>query len=214
MPGEFHRSSVHCVKERLDLEVVPISLCSALTFLGSRRLSNVCWNQPVRVTLSPLRPATNRAGQSPGKVKKAHDPVSGMATRSRVMCEFRLKKELGMERSVYSRRSRYGQNLRAFVVYLMIELRLSNQKAVGHLSLLFDLWLDRHEAYRIKSAMAEKYMPTYRGILRQISNTTAMTALRMSASWPRRSRKSCRAQSRAAAMDTCASTTTRSASSS
>jgi hypothetical protein len=81
----------------LDLEVVPISLCSALTFLGSRRLSNVCWNQPVRAALSPLRPATNRAGQSPGKVKKAHDPVSRMATRSRVMREFRLKKELGME---------------------------------------------------------------------------------------------------------------------
>ena len=70
---------------------------------------------------------------------------------------------------VYSRRSRYGQNLRAFVVYLMIELRLSNRKVVEHLSLLFDLSLDRHEAYRIKSAMAEEYMPTYRGILRQIA---------------------------------------------
>jgi hypothetical protein len=54
MPGEFHRSSVHCVKERLDLEVVPISLCSALTFLGSRRLSNVCWNQPVRVLIGSV----------------------------------------------------------------------------------------------------------------------------------------------------------------
>ena len=70
---------------------------------------------------------------------------------------------------VYSRRSRYGHNLRAFVVYLMIELRLSNRKVVEHLSLLFDLSLDRHEAYRIKSAMAEEYMPTYRGILRQIA---------------------------------------------
>jgi hypothetical protein len=35
--------------------------------------------------------------------------------------------------------------------------------------LLFDLSLDKHEAYRIKSAMAEAYMPTYRGILRQIA---------------------------------------------
>jgi hypothetical protein len=70
---------------------------------------------------------------------------------------------------IYSRRSRYAQNLQAFVVYLMIELRLSNRKAVEHLSLLFDLSLDRHEAYRIKSAMAEEYMPTYRGILRQIA---------------------------------------------
>jgi predicted RecB family nuclease len=70
---------------------------------------------------------------------------------------------------VYSRGSRYGLNLRAFVVYLLLELRLSNKKAVEHLSLLFDLSLDRHEAYRIKSAMAEQYMPTYRGILRQIA---------------------------------------------
>jgi hypothetical protein len=70
---------------------------------------------------------------------------------------------------VYSRGSRYGLNLRAFVVYLLLELRLSNKKAVEHLSLLFDLSLDKHEAYRIKSAMAEQYMPTYRGILRQIA---------------------------------------------
>jgi hypothetical protein len=51
----------------------------------------------------------------------------------------------------------------------MIELRLSNQKVADHLSLLFDLRLNRHEAYRIKVAMAEKYLPTYHGILRQIA---------------------------------------------
>jgi predicted RecB family nuclease len=73
------------------------------------------------------------------------------------------------EINVYSRSSRYGLNLRAFVIYLLLELRLSNRKAVEHLSLLFDLSLDRHEAYRIKSAMAEQYMPTYRGIIRQIA---------------------------------------------
>jgi hypothetical protein len=71
--------------------------------------------------------------------------------------------------NVYWRSSRYGLNLRAFVVYLLLELRLSNRKAVEHLSLLFDLSLDKHEAYRIKSAMAEEYMPMYCGILRQIA---------------------------------------------
>jgi predicted RecB family nuclease len=71
--------------------------------------------------------------------------------------------------NIYSRTSRYGLNLRAFVVYLLLELRLSNRKAVEHMSLLFDLSLDKHEAYRIKSAMAEEYMPTYRSILRQIA---------------------------------------------
>jgi predicted RecB family nuclease len=78
-------------------------------------------------------------------------------------------RECRAEINVYSRSSRYGLNLRAFVVYLLLELRLSNQKAVEHLSLLFDLSLDKHEAYRIKSAMAEQYMPTYRGIIRQIA---------------------------------------------
>jgi predicted RecB family nuclease len=58
-------------------------------------------------------------------------------------------RECGAFVPVYSRRSRYGLNLRAFMVYLMIELRLSNQKAVEHLSLLFNLPLNRHEAHRI-----------------------------------------------------------------
>jgi hypothetical protein len=71
--------------------------------------------------------------------------------------------------NIYSRSSRYGLNLRAFVVYLLLELHLSNRTVVEHLSLLFDLSLDKHEAYRIKSAMAEEYMPTYLGILRQIA---------------------------------------------
>jgi predicted RecB family nuclease len=71
--------------------------------------------------------------------------------------------------NIYRRSSRYGLNLRAFVVYLMIELRLSNLKTAEHTSLLFDLPLDKREANRIKSAMAEEYMPTYRGILRQIA---------------------------------------------
>lgn len=70
--------------------------------------------------------------------------------------------------SIYSRGSPYGPNLRAFVVYLLIELRLSNQKAAEHASLLFDLPLTYHNANHIKSEMAEKYMPTYNGILRQM----------------------------------------------
>jgi len=58
----------------------------------------------------------------------------------------------------------------------MIELRLSNQKAAEHASLLFDLPLDARKAFHMKSAMAEKYMPTYRGILRQIAKGTLIHA--------------------------------------
>jgi predicted RecB family nuclease len=71
--------------------------------------------------------------------------------------------------TTYSGRPMYGPNLRAFVVYLMLELRLSNQKTVEHMSLLYDLPLAAPIAHYIKSAMAEKYIPTYRGILRQIA---------------------------------------------
>jgi Transposase IS66 family len=58
----------------------------------------------------------------------------------------------------------------------MIELRLSNQKAADHVSMLFDLPLDAPKAFHMKSAMAEKYAPTYRGILREIANGTLIHA--------------------------------------
>ena len=77
--------------------------------------------------------------------------------------------ECRVEMTIYSRSSQYGPNLRAFVVYLLIELRLSNQKAAEHVSSLFDLPLTKTNANEIKSDMAEKYTPTYRGILRQIA---------------------------------------------
>lgn len=85
-------------------------------------------------------------------------------------------RECQAEIPTYSRRPRYGQCLRAFVVYLMIELRLSNKRAGEHVSLLFDLPLEKHTANRIKSAMAEKYIPTYRDILRQIAKGTLVHA--------------------------------------
>jgi hypothetical protein len=70
--------------------------------------------------------------------------------------------------TIYSQDTRYGPNLRAFVVYLLIELRLSYQRAIEHVSSLFDVALPNSTAYDIKSATAEKYLPTYDGILRQI----------------------------------------------
>ena len=84
--------------------------------------------------------------------------------------------ECHAETSTYSSGVLYGLNLRSFVVYLMIELRLSNQKAAEHASLLFDLPLDAPKAFHMKSAMAEKYLPTYRDILRQIAKGTLIHA--------------------------------------
>jgi hypothetical protein len=70
--------------------------------------------------------------------------------------------------TIYLPDSQYGPNLRAFLIYLLIELRLSYQNAIKHVSSLFDVALPNSTAYDIKSAIAEKYLPTYQGILRQI----------------------------------------------
>jgi predicted RecB family nuclease len=90
-------------------------------------------------------------------------------------CMYRCS-ECRTEMTPYSRRSQYGPNLRAFIVYLVIELRLSNQKAAEHASSLFDLPLAKSNVYEIKSEMAEKYTPTYHGILRQIAKGTLIHA--------------------------------------
>ena len=63
--------------------------------------------------------------------------------------------ECRTEITMYSERSRFGWNLRAFVVYLLIELRLSNQKAAEHSSLLFDVPLSKNNCADIKIATPE-----------------------------------------------------------
>jgi predicted RecB family nuclease len=76
--------------------------------------------------------------------------------------------ECRAETTIYSQDSQYGPNLRAFFIYLLIELRLSYRKATEHVSSLFDVALPNSTAYEMKSNLAEKYLPTYRGILRQL----------------------------------------------
>jgi predicted RecB family nuclease len=78
--------------------------------------------------------------------------------------------------NVYVRKSRFGLNLRAFIGYLLLELRLSNQSAAEHVSSLFNLPLTKSIVNRIKSELAETHMPTYRGILRQIAKGSLVHA--------------------------------------
>jgi transposase len=78
--------------------------------------------------------------------------------------------------NVYVRKSRFGPNLRAFIGYLLLELRLSNQNAAEHVSSLFDLPLTAEIVNRIKSELAEKYIPTYRGILHEIAKGSLVHA--------------------------------------
>lgn len=73
------------------------------------------------------------------------------------------------EMTFYERKPKYGPNLSAFLVYLVIELLLSNRKAADHASLLFSLFLTKSAVCHIKSEMAAKYAPTYQSILSQIA---------------------------------------------
>jgi hypothetical protein len=84
--------------------------------------------------------------------------------------------ECRLEVTIYSRRSKFGPNLQAFIVYLLIELRLSHQKAAEHASSLFDLPLMKTYVTRIKSGIAESYTPMYRSILRELANGTVVHA--------------------------------------
>jgi predicted RecB family nuclease len=78
--------------------------------------------------------------------------------------------------NVYVRKSRFGPNLRAFIGYLLLELRLSNQNAAEHVSSLFNLPLTKEIVNRIKSELANKHTPTYRGILREITKGSLVHA--------------------------------------
>ena len=80
------------------------------------------------------------------------------------------------ELSEYKSLPLYGSSVRAFIVYLMIELRLSNQKAAEHVSMLFGVPLTAPVAQYIKSTTGEKYTPTYRNILRQLANGSLIHA--------------------------------------
>ena len=55
------------------------------------------------------------------------------------------------ELTFYQRVSRYGPGLRAFLVYLVIDLLLSNRKAAEHASLLFDLRLTKSVVGQMQS---------------------------------------------------------------
>jgi predicted RecB family nuclease len=73
------------------------------------------------------------------------------------------------EMTIYSRDSKYGPSLRAYIIYLLIEMRLSHQKAVEHVATVFNVNLLTTKASEMKSTMARKYEPTYRMILEEIA---------------------------------------------
>ena len=75
----------------------------------------------------------------------------------------------GAEMSGRPMHSRLGHDLCAYIIYQMIELRMSHQKIGDGLSCLFGLNLTgRHDIRRIKVEMAKLYEPVYESIKAQI----------------------------------------------
>jgi hypothetical protein len=64
--------------------------------------------------------------------------------------------------------SKYGPNIRSYITYLLLELRLSLEKAREHVATVFDVTVPITTVNEIKAAMARKYELTYRGIIDQI----------------------------------------------
>jgi hypothetical protein len=73
--------------------------------------------------------------------------------------------------TIYARNSKYGPNLRAYVIYLLIEMRLPHRQAAEHVATVFSVNMLTTKASEMKSTMAKKYEPMYRMILEEIEGT-------------------------------------------
>jgi transposase len=76
-----------------------------------------------------------------------------------------------MEMTLHSRRgTKYGPNLRAYIVHLLIELRMSTQKIKEHVATVFNIVITKAMVINTKLMMARKYEETYQQILKEIAN--------------------------------------------
>jgi hypothetical protein len=74
------------------------------------------------------------------------------------------------------RQGKWGGDLRAFLVYLTIELRISQSAAARFLSEVFGVNISRSAVNRLKEAVARHYEPAYRKMLERISRSTVVHA--------------------------------------
>jgi predicted RecB family nuclease len=72
--------------------------------------------------------------------------------------------------------SKFGSTLRAYVVYLLIEMRLSHERISEHLATVFNVRILGTMVNEIKRKMAQKYEPTYRAILAQLTDGSVVHA--------------------------------------
>ena len=67
------------------------------------------------------------------------------------------------------RQSKYGRDLRAYVAYQLIELRVSQRAVARHLQAIFGLDVSRASITGMKSSLAANYTATYSAILQRIA---------------------------------------------
>ncbi|RJT27730.1 TM0106 family RecB-like putative nuclease [Mesorhizobium waimense] len=80
------------------------------------------------------------------------------------------------ETTICRMHSKYGHNLRAYIIYLLIEMRLSRQKIAEHIATVFNVSITKSTVRHAKSEMARYYEPTYRWILEQIRSGPLVNA--------------------------------------
>jgi hypothetical protein len=73
------------------------------------------------------------------------------------------------EMTIYARESKYGLYLRAYVTYLLIEMRLSHRPTVEHVATVFNVNMLVTNASEIKTTMAKTCEPVYHKILERIA---------------------------------------------
>jgi len=69
----------------------------------------------------------------------------------------------------YARKSKYGTDLRAYLLYQIIEVQIPQNAAAKSVWQLFGLSLSRGSISRLKAAEASQYEPTYRAILDRVA---------------------------------------------
>jgi hypothetical protein len=70
------------------------------------------------------------------------------------------------------RAERYGRALRAYIMYQLVELRMSQKAIARHIDTIFDLQISSSAMGRIKSVLAKEYNAVYQGILNRMQHGT------------------------------------------
>ena len=99
---------------------------------------------------------------------------------ARSTCEFRYHTykcgNCGVHTTPFKANSKYGYNLRCYVIHLLIEMRLSHEKISEHVSAIFKLPMNRSIVADIKRDMARNYAETYQSILTHIRSGSLINA--------------------------------------